>query len=403
MLYLSQILNSKVTDSSDKVVGRLKDILVKSKAGIYSPLDFLLVQGKKGRKFYIPYECVENLSREEVTLKGLFEHIPADAPEEVHVYLDSHVLDKQIVDVGGARVVRVNDLKLGLFENKMCVLGIDISVKGLLRRLMLNNLDFLPFLKTRLIDWRKAQIVKGRTLRLDTISKDLTRLHPADLANIIEDLSVKQGSRLVRSLDADKAAQVLEEVEPEVQKILVNYLGPAKAADIIAKMPVDELTDLMQILPRAEAQKFLAYIQNGKLKKVEKLIRYDEDTAGGLMTTDFMVARPHWTVARTVEELKRVSPSMRSMLYIYITDDGGVFKGSVSLRRLLITEPERTLADIIKRLPPYSTLRPDYSLSEVMEIFTKYNLYTAAVLDDNKKMVGMVTIDDVMRRLKPKA
>lgn len=402
MLYLSQILNSKITDSSDKVVGRLKDIITKSKAGEYSPLDFLLVKGKKGEEFFIPYEYVENLSKEEVSLRSLFDNISTAEPEGVYAYLVRDVLDQQIVDVEGARVVRVNDLKLGLFENKMCVLGIDISFRGILRRLGLSGLDFFNFLNVRLIDWRKTQRVRG-VLKLDTISDELTKLHPADLANIVEELSVRQGAKLVKNLDTSIAAAIVQEMDPTAQKLLVNYLGPEKAAKIIEKMSADEITDLMQLMTKAEAKHMLSFLQNGKLKKVEKLIKYENNTAGGLMTTDYVTGFPDWTVERAIEEIKKLSPAMHSMLYIYVTDNDGVFLGAVSLRRLLTANTKQTLGKLVKILPPASTLHIDQKLNSIIKVVTKYNLYTAAVLDENRKLVGMVAIDDIMRRIVPNA
>lgn len=402
MLYLSQILNSKVTDSSDKTIGRLKDILVKPKAGEYDPLVFLLVKGKRRQEYVIPYELVENLSKEEVTLKSLFNNVSNKVSLDEYAYLNRDVLDQQIVDLEGARVVRVNDLKLGLFEDKMSVLGIDISNKGLLRRLGLDRFDFLDLMKVVFIDWRKAQPIKG-VLKLDTISKDLTKLHPADLANIVEDLSLKQGSKLVRTLDAEMAAKVFEEIEPAVKKILVSYLGPEKASKIIEKMSADEIADLLQILPQEDREKFLTLLQNGKMKKVESLIKYRKDTAGGLMNTDYMSINQDWTVEKTMDELRRVYTSMRSVLYVYAVDKNEILKGTVSLRRLISAKPNVKLKDIMKRMQKRAVLKPYQDIEEIVGTMTKYNLYTAAVVDDKNMMVGMVAIDDVMRCLAPKS
>ena len=402
MLYLSQILNSKIKDSSDKTIGRLKDISVKSKAGAYAPLDFLIVKGKRRKEYVIPYEFVENLSKEEITLKSLFKSIPNESLPESHAYLNRDVLDQQIVDLEGARVVRVNDLKLGLFEDRMSVLGIDISNKGLLRRLGLERFDFLDLLKVSFIDWRKAQPIKG-ILKLDTMSKDLTKLHPADLANIVEDLSLKQGSKLVRTLDAEMAAKVFEEIEPAVKKILVSYLGPEKASQIVEKMSADEIADLLQSLPREERDRFLSLLQNGKLKKVERLIKYRKDTAGGLMNMDYMSAGQDWTVAHTLDEIRRVYPSMRSVLYVYVIGKREVLKGTVSLRRLISAKSNVKLKDIMKRMQKRAVIRPNQSIEDIVSVMTKYNLYTAAVADEKNTMIGMVAIDDVMRCLAPKA
>lgn len=403
MLYLSQIIGNKVTDSAEKMIGRLKDILIAPKTEVYSPLVFLLVKTKNGKDIYVPYSQVENFGVDRVGLKGLIENIKLEPPAGEHIYLVDEVLDQQIVDVHGARVVRVNDLKLGDFEEEMCVLGIDVSFKGLLRRLGLGWLDFFNIIKVKLIDWRKTQLMKKKVLRLNALSKDLVKLHPADLANIIEDLSVRRGSRVFLAMDADKAARVLEEVDPEIQKMLIHYLGVEKAAGIVSKMSVDEIADLLQLLPKNEAKDFLSFIKNGKMKKVEKLIQYGEDTAGGLMTTDFISGRPDWTVERMIEEIKKESSSLRSVLYVYVVDKNDKFLGSISLRRLLISEGARTLGELLKWLPSYSVLRPGFKIKDILKVMTKYNLYTAAVVDDEGKFIGMVTIDDVLRCLAPNA
>lgn len=402
MIYLSELLGAKVRDSADEICGQLKDILVMPREGQHAPIEFLLVKLKKDGEVFIPYSCIETFGRQEVTLKHLWCKIQKGEPTDAHIYLNRDVLDQQIVDVAGARVVRVNDLEIGLVEGQMCALGIDISFKGLLRRLNLDWLDIFDVLKVHVIDWRKAQPVKG-TLKLDTISKNLKKLHPADLANIIEDLNLRQGSDLVKTLDAESAAQVVEELNPELQKILIKYLGPDKAAGIIDKMSIDEVADLLKTMTKREAKKFSSYLKRHPTFSLEKLISYPNDTAGGLMTTDFVSARPEWTVEQTIEEVKKRSPFLRTLLYVYVTDENGFFKGKVSLRHLLINEGGQTLEKILKEHQPDYTLRVDQHVSQIMDIMTKYNLFTAAVLDNDGRMAGLVTVDDVMRHIVPNA
>lgn len=402
MLYLSQILKSKVSDSSDKTIGRLKDILVASKPGEYAPLLYLVVAHKKGQDFFVPYEYVENLSKEEVSLRVRANNLAQIKPPEDVVYLNRDVLDQQIVDVDGARVVRVNDLRLGLFEDQMSVLGIDVSFKGLLRRLGVPGIDLFDVFKVNLIDWRSVQPIKG-TLKLDTVGKNLTRLHPADLANIVEDLTVRRGSKLVGSLDPRSAAKVVEELDPNIQKIVINFLGPERAASIMEQMSTDEVVDLLKMMTEEEAEAFMSKLQITKSNKVQKLIHYANNTAGGLMTADFVTAKPEWTVARTTEEIKKHSPGMRSIIYIYIVNDEGVFQGAISMRRLLIAKPETVLKAMTKKLSRRSVLKVHQKINEVVKIMTKYNLFSAAVLDKNHKLMGVVTIDDVMRHLVPNA
>lgn len=403
MPYLSQLIGSRVKDSAETVIGKLEDILIRPRAGEYLPLEFLAVAKRGAPGSYIPYEFVENLGRETTSLKNPWAGIPAAplVPDDF-VYLKRDVLDQQIVDVKGVRVVRVNDLRIGAFEGKMSLLGIDVSTKGLLRRLGLEWLDVFNVFKVRLINWRETNLVQG-SLQLAMASKKLQKLHPADLANIVEELSVRQGSKLVGLLDARAAAKVLEEVNPHVRQILVKYLGAEKAADIVAQMSVDEIVDLVKKLPRREARTFLDHLQNGRLQKIENLLRYPDNTAGGLMTVEFVAVRPKNTVAETIEEIKTISPALRSLLYVYVTDEDGTLHGTVSLRWLLVSPPEKKMGELIKTFPMTSTLKLNQKIENIAAIMTKYNLFTAAVVDDAKKLVGVVTIDDVMRRLVPRA
>lgn len=398
------MLNRRVEDSADTVVGKLKDVLIKPEAGAYAPLLFLVVKSPRSKNnVFIPYEYVENIGEEAIDLKNIINTIAQPDPPEDAVWLLRDVLDQQIVDVAGARVVRVNDLRISQFEERMCVLGIDISFKGLLRRLGLVNLDWFNILKVNLIDWRKAQLVKG-SVKLNTLSKDLAKLHPADLANIVEDLAFKQGSRLVRSLDADTAAKVLEEIEPDMQKALIQGLAKEEAVRIISRMSPDEIANLLNLLPTDERAQFMAQFQQVTLKKVERLLGYPEDTAGGLMGADFVTAENMWSVKRAIEEVQRMSPLMRSILYVYVIDATGKFKGALSLRRLMTAESKDVLlGDLAKRYSARATLRVTDPITRVVKIMTKYNLYFCAVLDEDDKLAGVISIDDVMRHLAPNA
>ncbi|MBI2443760.1 MAG: magnesium transporter [Candidatus Magasanikbacteria bacterium] len=406
-MYLSQLLGRPVRDSSEVSVGRLRDILVPSTPGIYAPLKFLVVRRRGGAERYLPYEYVATLSRADLTLTHLSRTIPGDYPAGDWVRLAKDVLDQQIVDVEGARIVRVNDLKLGPVDNAMSVIGIDVSLKGMLRRLGLGRFDFLNLFKVNLIDWRKAHLVKRKTaggaVQLDSLAAQLTKLHPADLANIIEDLTIKQGGRLIGSLDTEAAAHAVEEMNPEIKKMIIHYLGPERSARILERMSLDEAVDLLKTLPRAEAAAFLSYLQQGKTKKLEKLLPYPNDTAGGMMSIEYVSARPDWSVAKTLEEVRQVSPHLRSLLYVYITEESGKFRGAVSLRRLLTAAPTARLKDIVKKLPRHSVLSVKQKIDEIVKVMTRYNLYSAAVLDTEGRLAGVLSIDDVMRRLVPHA
>jgi Mg/Co/Ni transporter MgtE len=295
-------------------------------------------------------------------------------------------------------------LRIGNLNNKVCVLGIDASFRGLLRRLGVPDGFFPSIFQAKLIDWREAQFIgNSQALQLNTAVENLSELHPADLANIVEDLGVKQGSSLLASLDAGDAAKVLEEVDPEIQTILVQSLGPDRAGKILSQMSSDEFADLIKTLSVPEARELLSKVGAARAQSVEKLAIYDDNSAGGLMTLDFVAVRPTWTVEQTIEEIKKLSRQMRSIVYVYVTDEQGKFVGGVSMRRLLLAEKEAIIKKLAKDFPPHSILKPDDELEKIIRVMTKYNLYSSAVLDIDHKLVGVVTIDDVMRTLAPSA
>ncbi len=405
MPYISELLHKKITDNTDTVVGRLEDILISPKNGKFSPLEFLVIRPRKEKDLvYVEYSFVENFSSSHISLKTMFgKVVQRSLPDRSYTYLKHDVLDKQIVDVAGTRVVRVNDLRIGYFENKMCVLGIDPSFSGILRRLGLGE-SFLsqPF-QVKLIDWRLAEQLEGKPLQLNAVADSLSHLHPADLANIVEDLDVKQGSGLLASLDVEEAAKVLEELDPQLQNVLVKYLGPEKSGKILGEMSSDEATDLLKSFSREEAGIFMSKIQDIKARSVEKLIRYEDNTAGGLMTLDYISARPEWTVAEAVNEIKKSSSRFRSVVFVYVTGQDGKFYGVVSLRRLLLAKDSMVMKDLVKSLTQASTLEPTFKIEKIVQVMTKYNLFSAAVVDSDSKLVGVVTIDDVMRYLFPNA
>jgi len=403
MFYLSQILKSKVRDSSDAVVGTLVDIAVEMNTEQYPGVVLLHIK-HQGDDAFIPYQLVENFGQHEITLNTLFKPSFLSArPTENYIYLIRDILDKQIIDIEGHKVVRVNDLCLTALNERQHVVGFDISFRGILRRLGLSRLDLFNMTRTELLDWRNAQFVDSGELKLATASQKLHRLHPADLANIIEELNITQAMQLIGTLNHGKSAKVVEELEPDVQKVLFKLLGYQKVKDITGKMSSDELADLLQELPKNLSEKILANIEQSKLDKVNALIQYSENTAGGLMNNEFISLANHLTVTEAIAKIKTVSPDYRSIMFVYVFDQSGKLLGPLSLRNLLVAEPTELVQNLLKPIEQLTTLSPDTPLQEVVEIMTRYDLFTVAVLDDSGKLIGIVSVDDVLRSLFPQA
>lgn len=401
MIFFSSLLGVPVIDRAGSRLGKLQDIAVSIKMGEYDPLLFLLVK-KRGAVDWISYDYVENLGKEGISLKGISERISRAEPNPKLNLLRRDVLDQQIIDVEGARVVRVNDLQLSVVDKIMSVIGIDISFKGLLRRLGVAGMDIFDSLPIKLIDWRGAYTLKG-AVQIPSAAEQLVHLHPADLANIIEDLNPKKGSTLIQTLDKTVAARVLEEIDPKVQKLLIELLGPERTAKISEEMSADDFVDMVKALPEEKARELISNVQNGRAKRLQSLLKYQDDTAGGLMNTDFLSVRPESKVAEAIGLVRRVSDSFRSIYYLYVTDDAGVLKGVISLRRLLLGEPSAEVRSIMKNARRLPILHPFQRLKLIAALMTKYDLNSIAVVDKNRKMVGVVTIDDVMRVIFPSA
>lgn len=403
MIYLSHLLKSVVEDSSDKEVGVLRDVLVKHSDDGYPAIDMIVIKDKKRKhEVGIPFKYVENLSKGEISLNKIYSKIETADPGKNHISLMKDILDNQIIDVNGIRVVRVNDVKLAMIEGDLCVVGLDISFKGILRRMGLGWLDFFNLLKVNLINWKDAQHVHG-TLQLNTISDKLDRLHPADMANIVESLNAKQGTKLLSSLDTKDSAKILEEVNPVLQKTIVGMLDKEKAMNIIEKMSIDEITDLIQSMPFHKAKQFLSDLHSEKLEKLEELLLYPEDTAGGLMTNEYVTALPNWTKEDAIKKIKEVSKKFRTISYIYVIDKKEKFLGPISMRSLVVADKNTKLKKLLKPVKALVTLKPENSLHEVVNIMTKYDLFTATVLNKKGRLLGIVTLDDVMRCLAPSA
>lgn len=403
MFYLSQILNSKVRDSSDAVIGKLVDIAVEYNTEQYPGVVFLQVE-VKGEDAFIPYQLVENFGKHEITLNTLFKSsFLSTRPTEQYIYIIRDILDKQIIDIEGHKVVRVNDLCLTALNERQHVVGFDISLRGILRRMGLSRLDLFNLTSAELLDWRNAQFVDSGELKLATASQKLHRLHPADLANIIEELNITQAMQLIGTLNHGKSAKVVEELEPDVQKVLFKLLGYQKVKDITGKMSSDELADLLQELPKDLTEKILANIEHSKLEKVNALINYSENTAGGLMNNEFISLASDLTVAEAIAKIKTVSPDYRSIMFVYVFDQAGKLLGPLSLRNLVVADANQLVNTLLKPIEQLTTLSPDAPLKEVVEVMTRYDLFTVAVLDDDGKLVGIVSVDDVLRSLFPQA
>lgn len=327
MPYLSDLLGKPVIDINGERVGQLQDLIACVRCEMPHPHIVALQVKRRDGELLIPFADVAVLVAPAIPLTRPIQNIAPYEPGEHDLYLARDVLDKQIIDIDGVRVVRVNDLELARVNGRFYVANVDIGGMGLLRRLGLARLAQKVFghrLPSNIVSWDAVELLPGdQPMRLRVPGDKISELHPADLAEIISDLSRVESSRLLETLDVQTVADTLEEVEPEFQASLIETMPDERAADVLEEMAPDEAADLLAELPQERSQELLKLMEAEEARDVRKLLAYPVDTAGGLMTTEFVAVRPHLTAEQAIAALRQTAQEAETIFYVYVTDGAG--------------------------------------------------------------------------------
>jgi len=404
MLFLSQFIKVPIVDSADITAGNCVDFIARrSTEDKYPHIIGIVYKDRRTKELKnVSFDSIENLGGDEITLKTVIKKIQPFVILENDLWLAQHILDKQIVDLDGTRVVRVNDIRFGLSDNKLHVLGVDISTRGIIRRLGLGKLRIFSLLKPAFIEWDKMQIV-GKSLKLTNVTQELVKLHPADLANVLETLNPSHSGELVQSLDPITVAKVFQELKPEFKRDIFRRFTQKQIEVVMSHVPVDELVDYLKTINRKDRDKIIDHLSTAKKKEVEEFLHYPDDTAGGIMSTEFVRENVEITVAEALQNVRKLSHTYRSINYIYIVDKKDHFLGVVSLRTLISSKPTDKVGKIMKRIKAHQTVHPDATIQHVATLMTRYNLLSLAVLEKDSTLLGVVMVDDLMRQLLPHA
>ncbi len=408
MLFLTQIIGTKIYDNHNDKIGYIQDIIVKPTE------DYPAVVGLEidslGEKFFVNYKYIEALGEKLSTLNISKKKL---CKLEIHsgdLFLVKDLLERQIVDLKGVKIVRVNDIQLGKIGDKLCLMSIAVGNKSILRRLGLDFFANLLKIQDKFIRWGDFNLVdipskSTKDLHLSMIREDLIQLHPADIANVIEELNTKQSRHFIEAISdvSDEfAAEVFEEIdEPKKLTNIVMNMKSDKVADIVEEMEPDEAADLIADLPENKAEEVLKLMEDEESEDVEELLSYEEDSVGGLMNTDFVSVLENTTIQKTIEYIKKISTEFDNIYYLYAIDEKGHLKGVVSLRTLLIEPKTKMISQIMQK--NMITVKPGDSHQKVIKKLTKYNLLSICVVDKNNKLLGVVTVDDAIRLLVPNA
>jgi CBS domain-containing protein len=329
-----------------------------------------------------------------------YEPLPQD------LYLARDVLDRQIIDVNGVRVVRANDVELTRVEGTFYVANVDIGSVGLMRRLG------LPKAAQRLagklgrgvlpgaVPWSDIELVPGNEpIRLKVPGDKITDLHPADLAEILSDLSRAESSKLLEALDVETVADALEEVEPDFQASLVETMPNEKVADVLEEMGPDEAADLLAELPEDRSQELLSLMERDEADDVRRLLAYAVDTAGSIMTTEFATVSPELTAAQAIAALRETASEAETIFYVYVTGPGDLLLGVFSLRQLIMAQPSAPVSEIMERR--LVAVGPLDRQDSVAQVVAKYDLLAVPVVDKEGHILGIVTADDALDKIIP--
>src|SRR5713226_3848101 len=430
LIFLSALFHRSIFDIEGHRLGVLKDVSVSLRETfpivtglVVTPVGPRLI-ALGNNDMVIPWSQVENLEAERIHLTIGQERIASYTPHQDELLLGRDLLDTQIVDTQGFRVVKVNDLKLAQIKGTARLIGADISFSGLLRRLgILTPIEWVSRifpvrLSERTITWNyiePIQVVKVATtqlapalagaagtttggvvpqVQLNVSHTKLADLHPADIADILEQLDVDEAGAMLGRLDTDTAADTLNEVETPLQSELLSELDPEKASDLLEKLPPDDAADILAEIPREEAERLLNLMPANESRPIRELLRYGPETAGGIMTNEVLSLSQDLTVEEALAYLRQHSEHMEMIYYLFIVDDERHLVGVVSLRQLVVAEPTTRLKDLMDKDVIKVTTNTDQE--EVARVIAKYDLLGVPVVDEENHLVGLVTVDDVI-------
>lgn len=402
--YLSRVLDRRVYSQSGEFIGKVNDILVDVQS---SKPQVVALKVKKNRKV----ETIDFSNFKIVKIKNQYafkcenEYIKISDAKENTLYLKNNMLDRQLVDIDGRKLVRVNDLRLAALASGTFVIAVDVGLEGLLRRLGVAKpiktfLDvFKVTLPNKLILWDEVETVDfGHAgIKLSSPYSKLSTLHVSDLADIIEDMDAKMQVEVFVALDEEKAADVLEELETKAQIHVIESMSVEKAADVLEKMPADEVADILDEMADDKAEELLLEMKIEASEDVRELLKYEDDEIGSIMTTDFISFSKNMTVEETIVELRKLKPESDTIYYLYIVDEKERLVATVSLRDIIVSPPDIMLSEIMSE-KPICVIDTD-DVKSIAEIISKYNLLAVPVVDNDKVMLGMIVIDDIVYNL----
>jgi CBS-domain-containing membrane protein/sporulation protein YlmC with PRC-barrel domain len=406
---LTALLGTPVTDAQGHLRGRLKDIAVATGPDA-GKVAGLVLKTRTGLAI-VPSQEVMETPAGTLELRSIGALTPLKQNEGSYLFLQQDLVDRQIIDIHGRKVVRVNDVDLEWLgrggAHLLRVAEVEVGLRGAFRRIFKGVLPRARLeavsrkFKPSGIPWQFVDVIEvdpARRVKLRIEHERLAEMHPSDLAEILEDLAPAEREAVFTSLDEEVAAEALEEVEPRLQKALLEKLDDERIAGIVEEMDPAAAADLLAELPEEQSDAILEEMEPEERQEVEELLEFDEDTAAGRMTTDFVYLSVDSTATQAVQALRSFDGDPESVTEVFLLDDKRVLRGAVSLARLVMSQPETHLSVLTE--PRVISCPADMKQNDLAEIFDKYNLHSLPVVDLQGRMVGVVQADQVISFLR---
>lgn len=401
-IFASTLFGKHVVDCEGQRVGRLRDLIVQL-GDVFPQVTKIMVTLPDRQTAFYGWSCVEGTDDKRLYLNCRLDQLQElgfDPQRELRLH--TGLIDKQIVDLNGCKVVRVNDLKLVRLNDVMRVVAADVGMRGILRRLGIERLaaGVASLLGQKIPD----KLIPGECiaslqpqaphLRLTIPQNQLSHMHPADLAAILSELDVHERTDFFETLDDEMAADALGELEPALQVSIINNLDNERAADVLEEMEPDEAADLLADLPQDRTRELINLMEKEEAEDVQELMRYQEDSAGGLMTTEYITMPATLTAQQTIDRLRQQAPDTEMIYYVYVVDEENRLQGVLSLRGLIVAPPDTSLAEIMN--PRTISIPLSADREEIGRLMAKYKLLALPVVDEENRLHGVVTIDDAV-------
>jgi len=401
VLHLSSVLGGGLRDADELRLGKVDDLIVRLGSDDYPPVTGALAR-IAGRAVFVPAELITTIAPGVITIREsrLDLHPFQRRPQEV--LLKEDVLDRQLINVDGARLVRTNEIEIARLDGWYRVVGVDTGPRGFFRRLVPRRLaDAIQ--PGSFLDWASVEPFTGHvpTLRLRVPHPKLARLHPAELADLVEAASHREGEEILDAVraDAEREADVFEELDSQHQVEFIAAMPEEAAAGLLSRMESDDAADLINELPEERRENVVALLPPAQRRRVRALLGYDASTAGGLMSPDFICVYSQATREEALDRIRRSNASTEAISWIYAMNQHRRLKGAIQVVDLVRAAPGEAIGDIA-RLP--KPVRPDADLEEVARLMTDYDLTVVPVVDDEEQLLGVITVDDVLELLLPR-